>query len=160
MKHKTYQSPHSKKKFLSLTHLSQIYSCFLHLCDRNPNLGYKVSPITLNLLLQPPKWGSCPQSPLCIHPLSDSPGSPPEILSPLNGSPSRPSFHGHEPTCWFSTCFFLSSLGVLTWVFSPIQCCFTTPGHVTQRTFFTLLHLLLLLLLLSCFSRVRLCATP
>lgn len=46
-----------KKTFLSLTHLSQIYSCFLHLCDRNPNLGYKVSPITLHLLLQPPSEG-------------------------------------------------------------------------------------------------------
>lgn len=46
-----------KKRFLSLTHLSQIYSCFLHLCDRNPNLGHKVSPITLHLLLQPPSEG-------------------------------------------------------------------------------------------------------
>lgn len=40
-----------------------------------------------------------------------------------------------------STSFFLSSLRVLMWIFSPTCCYFIPPGCATQRTFFTFLHL-------------------
>lgn len=39
-----------------------------------------------------------------------------------------------------STSFFLSSLRVLMWIFSPTRCYFIPPGCAAQRTFFTFLH--------------------
>lgn len=83
------QQPPIQRDYSVLTIVTQIRFCLLHPCDHNPNFGYEVQHITLDL-----KWVPA-SNPLSLHPLQGSARDPRKMLSP-QCFPSCPRFRGLE----------------------------------------------------------------